>query len=122
MRKALITATVLLLGTAGQATAAASFCPVRAQGEVDSSYAARAHDTCEARWSDVASRGTTGGRTHDRYVGACSSKCAGDRVMAGGMGDNNQLLLVGGVLLAAGAIGGVAAAASSGSHSAPASP
>ena len=117
MRKALITATVLLLGAAGQAAAAASYCPIRAQGEVDSAYATRARDSCEARWSDMVSRGKTGGRTHDQYVGACSSKCGGAMVS-----NNNQLLLVGGGLLAAGAIGGVAAAASSGSHSAPASP
>jgi hypothetical protein len=74
-------------------------CPVRARGEADKAYVDRAHDFCEARWSDSVATGRAGGLTHDGYVNACSRRCAG---RLGDMVTGARLAEIAGALAVAG--------------------
>ncbi len=107
MNKALMLATVLFFGVAGQAAAQGDACPTRETGEGGKAFNGRTHDYCEAQWSDMVAAKQAGGQTHDRFINLCARKCIGD---LGARTVGSQISPLGYGLAAAG-MGGVIAGA-----------
>ena len=93
--------------------AADARCLVRDEREGQGAYAARVHDSCDARWRGFLPARATVGRAYDNYLRRCEKPCA-----ARLGGTPTTALLVGGVLVA----GGAAAAGASKGGGSPASP
>jgi hypothetical protein len=115
MKSSLLTAVMIVLGSAGSSLAAASGCPASNPSDTAAQRVSQAHDYCEARWQTMVSTNTTGGRTHDAAVNACSRRCVGK---AGEMMAGYDLNNIGGLAIP-GLIAVAAGAATIGSYSPP---
>ena len=119
MRKSnlgLLTGLIVFLGqsTAMAATEARDArCPVRDEREGQGAYAARVHDSCDARWRSFVPARPTFGKAYDDYMRRCEKPCAA--LLLAGVPSGALLILVGGGALAV-------AAGLKGGDSSPASP
>ena len=121
MRRSTLGLLTGLIFFAGQSAAIAAGdlrCLLRNEREGQDAYAARVHNSCDARWHGFQPPRPTSGTAYDNYMRRCETACA--VIAAGGGGVSTTALLAGGVLVAGGAA--AAAAGSKGGGGSPASP
>ena len=115
MRKSdlgLLTGLIFFVGQSAAMAATDARCPVRDEREGQGVYAARVHDSCEARWRSFVPARPTVGKAYDDYMRRCEKPCAA--VILAGVPSGALLVLVGG--------GALAVAAGLKGSSSPASP